>query len=189
MAPEQRQAIPVTQWKEEAFNLPFVIETREQLEAAAHEIADKQIELASLTAKQAKLVGRVQARYAKPIDDLQRAIGAKLDAAYAWCLSNEASEFVDSKTIEFPLASLQFKTCPASVRELPGWTMAKIVAAFRRWSGLRYIRVKFELDKDAILRDRETRKAFAWARRGVEIAHAKSMIITAKKPIRKSKPL
>ena len=97
-------AIPVTKWKDEAFNFQFTIETREQLEAAAHEIADKQIELAELTSRQAKLVARVQARYAKPIDELGKAVSEKLDAAYAWCLKNEASEFADSKTIEFPVS-------------------------------------------------------------------------------------
>ena len=55
------------------------------------------------------------------------------------------------RSIELPTATIQFHVCPPSVRELPGWKPAGVIAAIKRWGKFaRFIRVKFELKKNGI---------------------------------------
>lgn len=180
MAVEEKKtaAIPLSEWKEEQFVLPFVIASREQLESAVGVIAQKQVLVESIKAKQGKQIAAIQARYAKRLDESQMAIAANLDAAYAWCLANEATEFSTGCSIDFPFASLVFKSNPPAVVELEGWSAKGVVEAFRKWfAGARYLRIKFELDKEAIKRDWGNRKGFVWARRGIALVQRKTLTV------------
>lgn len=183
MAPSASNSVPVTEWKDEQFSLPFSIGSNLELKVAAKQIAEDRLELKKLGEKRAKAIAKITGAFDRKhglqAEALNRSIDVRMDAAFAYCQKNEASLFADSTTIEAIGATIQFKRCPHSVRELPGWTAQKILDAFRKWFlGARYVRVKFELNKRAILEDREKRRAFQWTRRGVEIYQARALTIT-----------
>src|SRR5205085_2892738 len=148
MAPTKATTIPIDQWKAEQFSLPFSIGSNLELKVAAKQIADDQLELRELSQHRANAIKIVTDAFDQlhgaEAEALSRAIAVRLDAAFAYCQKNEASLFADSAAIEAIGATIQFKRCPHSVRELPGWTAKLIVDAFRKWFlGARYLRVKF----------------------------------------------
>jgi phage host-nuclease inhibitor protein Gam len=171
------KGIPISEFKEEQFTLPFAIESRAAFEKACQEIAARKVKLAGIEARQAQRISTVRARYATPVERLTKEISERLDAAYAWALKNEASVFGDEKSLALPLADVSFRDCPPSVEALEGWKLSGIIPALRKWCGLRYVRISFELKKRAILADREKVKAFVWERRGIRIVQNKSLTI------------
>lgn len=181
MAPAQQEssnAVPIKEWQAEQFAMPFCIESREHLEIAAGEIALKQLALEGLARQRDLEVGVVQARYAKRLDELGKAIAEKSEAVYAWCLKHEAAEFSKGKTIGFPLADVSFSVNPPAVEFLEGWDEKGVLAALKKWFlGRRYLRVKFSVDKQAIKRDWELRKGFVWARRGLGLKQGRKLSV------------
>jgi phage host-nuclease inhibitor protein Gam len=174
---EAGEVVAIRKWEEEQFALPFVVDSIIDFTTAVQLIASKKLELESIKATQANEVSAVHARYAAEIDAAQKVISERLEAAYAWAAKNEASVFSDAKTLSLPLAEVSFKDCPPSVELVEGWKLSGVIAALRKWKGLRYLRVSFELKKRAITADREKIKPFVWARRGVRITNNKSLTI------------
>lgn len=162
----------------------IVLESREDVGAAASEVVLKRLELGGLVSAQGKEMVAVNAKYAEKITELKAAIAAREIAVHVWCADNEESEFPAgaSRTLEFAGCTVLFKLGGFSVQEKQGWTLKLIIEAFQTWKaiGKRYLRPKVELDRVAILRDREKYTEEVWGFRGVWIAQGRSLVISGK---------
>lgn len=165
--------------------IPIVM-TKEEMGELAGEIASLQNRINALTTAQNEALDLVRKEFAPQFATLQSELEDKTERALDWCQRNEATEFATARTIFFPRADVQFRRGNFEVKYRSKWTVLRIVAALKLFitkgkpPGTKYIRIVEEVNKEAVIQDRDEFTPDEWFALGMRIVQGKSMIITGK---------
>jgi phage host-nuclease inhibitor protein Gam len=136
-----------------------VITSRHEAEAVVGEIANATLNKIGLTAKMDQEVAAAKARYLPLLQECDDFITEKTDDLYVWSDANEA-EFGKAKSIKFAVGTVGFRTGTPKLSLLNrSWNWEKVLDAV----GVvlpNFIRQKPEIDKEAILDQREELAVF-----------------------------
>jgi len=99
---------------------------------------------------------RLDEKYGERITEDQKQIEALTESVRVWVEAND-SEFGGLKSAEFTHATIGWRTGQPTLKTLTGWTWDRVLEKIKflggRWSG--YIRQKEEINKQALINDRE----------------------------------
>lgn len=129
--------------------------TREEMERLAGEIADAKILQQDYTARMNAGIADVKSRYEALFGDLEERLAEMMERARAWADAHPA-EFGKARSIEMTHAVVGFRTGQPQLKLRSGWTWERVLRKIQDfWSGEGYVRTKSEVDKQAILNQRE----------------------------------
>jgi phage host-nuclease inhibitor protein Gam len=132
----------------------YVPQHRDQVVADIKSIGDLQRDLARIETSMNDEIGAITERYAAPVDDLKQRITVLQGGVQSWCEANRA-ELTDNHRVKFAnliTGEVQWRIRPPSVT-VRG---ADAVLELLRSKDLgRFIRVKEEVNKEAILNEPE----------------------------------
>lgn len=141
----------------------------EQVQSAIKEIGDLSREHTRLTTEMNDLIGETSERYAPELKRLQDEIEPLQKAVQEYCEANrdELTEYGKSKTANFVTGEVQWRQRPPSVAIRGAET---VLENLKKFGFTQFIRVKEEINKDAMLNDPDTAKGIAGVtiKQGVE---------------------
>ena len=133
------------------------ITSQQDLENVMGEYASAYIERERLRVAMEEDLATVRRRY----EDALAAASGTLDGLFediqSWAILNQR-EFATRKSIELVHGTIGFRTNPPAVKQISGVKAEHTVDLLRRNDQLCYLRVKSELDKEAILLDHASGK-------------------------------
>jgi phage host-nuclease inhibitor protein Gam len=134
------------------------VKTKEAAENAVKKGAELCALLGATIANRDREVLAVQKRYGATASQYAAQIEEIKTALEAWARENR-SGWDGTKSLKLPWGELQFHAGGRSVQPLKGWSWKKAAEVARRIvSWRKYIRIKFEFNKDAILEDTKGEK-------------------------------
>lgn len=133
-----------------------VIQSRGQAERVLREICEITLNRnLAITAMDAEITS-IKARYEAPILAHAKALDEKTELLRNWAEANPA-EFNGAKSLPTVHGVLGWRTGQPTLKTLSGWTWDRILEKLKSLPALlTYVRVKEEVNKQAILGDRET---------------------------------
>lgn len=144
-------------------------QTREDVEQAIKAIGDLQRQLERESLAQNDEIGAITEKYAPRIAELQEQLKPMQEAVQAWCESrrDELTQNGKTKTGSFNTGEVQWRQRPPSVA-IRG--ADSVIASLRTLGLVRFIRVKEEINKDAMLNEADLAATVAGVtiRKGVE---------------------
>jgi phage host-nuclease inhibitor protein Gam len=153
------------------------IETREELNDTVADIARLTVEANRLRAEMDERLLVVKERYVASLAAMHSAIKAKVAAAKVWAKKNPA-KFGDAKSLVCGLGTIGFRTGTPKVSLLDGWTVEKVIEAVLGLFPKRgYVRVKEELDKEALIADRDKLTLCECHKMGIEIGQEETFFV------------
>lgn len=130
--------------------------TREEMERLVGEITTLKIREQKLTAEMNRRVTEVRQGYEAELGRIGEEIHGKMLAAREWADANLA-EFGKGKSLRMTHGVIGWKIGNPMLETLSGWTWDRVLEKLRAlsaWSA--YVRTKYEVNKEALLADRET---------------------------------
>ncbi len=147
-----------TRLKKETFSVRY--QAREEVEIAIKDIGDLQRELQRKMTAQNDELAAITERYAPELQAIKEQLEPMQDAVQAWCESHrdELTQNGKTKTANFNTGDIQWRQRPPSVnaRGIP-----TILENLKKLGLTQFIRVKEELNKDAILNEPDLAKTVA----------------------------
>jgi phage host-nuclease inhibitor protein Gam len=170
--------------KEKTLALPVL--SREALDAAVAETATLKIEYAAAKAAMELEIARVQERHQEQLLALGKRIETREAGVFVYCQQHRAQLFTDKKSIDFLQATVGFRTGPPSVEKSSRKETWASVA--QRLEGLdwghRYVSTPApEVDKKALLADREKLSGGQLAEAGLRFEQDEVFYITPKSEV------
>lgn len=157
----------VTRIKTDTFAVRY--QTREDVEQAIKAIGDLQRQLERESLAQNDEIGAITEKYAPRIAELQEQLKPMQEAVQAWCESrrDELTQNGKTKTGSFNTGEVQWRQRPPSVA-IRG--ADSVIESLRTLGLVRFIRVKEEINKDAMLNEADLAATVAGVtiRKGVE---------------------
>jgi phage host-nuclease inhibitor protein Gam len=99
-------------------------------------------------------------KYAADIAEHDAQIKAEIAALKAWAVKNEKAELVETRSISTPTGTFGFRTGMPRVKFTRGWDVQRVIEAVLGLFPKRgWIRTVEELDKDAMIADRDKHAA------------------------------
>lgn len=127
------------------------IETRDDLENVFGEYAREVIELDRLTVQMELELAAVRQKYEGPMSACKQTGDALFDDLNAYAVLHPES-FADRRSLELLHGTIGFRTCPPRVLQVHGVKVDHTLAAIAaKGMAGELIRIKRELDKDAVL--------------------------------------
>lgn len=142
---------------------PIVPATREQAEAALHNIGVRQREIIRLEAAMNDELAAVKAKYEKQAQPLNEHIENLFQGVHIWAEANRSILLKGkSKTVKLATGELSWRNTPPSV-SLPRKPKAleAVIEELKRADLGHLVRVKEEVNKEAVLDDTEAVKGIA----------------------------
>lgn len=129
--------------------------TREEMETLVGDIAALKIKERQLTAEMDLKIKTVKDHYQGQLSGLNESLGQKMPRALAWAEAHP-EDFGKLRSIEMLHGTLGWRTNTPSLKTLSGWTWDRVLEKVKS-TGIMpgYLRIKEELNKQAILGDRE----------------------------------
>ena len=156
-----------TRLKTDTFAVRY--QTREDVEQAIKAIGDLQRQLERESLAQNDEIGAITEKYAPRIAELQEQLKPMQEAVQAWCESrrDELTQNGKTKTGSFNTGEVQWRQRPPSVA-IRG--ADSVIESLRTLGLVRFIRVKEEINKDAMLNEADLAATVAGVtiRKGVE---------------------
>ncbi len=131
--------------------MPAEPRTRTQVENLVAEMASAKNNERLIAASMDAEILAIREKYQPNLESLTSRMDALSAAVQVWAEAHP-EEFGRLKSIEFPAGVIGFRTGSPKLKTLPKWTFDRVLDALRRtdaWRG--YIRVKEEVDKEALL--------------------------------------
>ncbi len=141
-----------TRVKNSTFSIRY--QNKEEVEIAIKDIGDLHRELLRVSTLQNDEIAKITEKYAPTINELNDKIAPMQQAVQAWCESNrnELTNNGKTKTGSFNTGEVQWRQRPPSI----GLSKIAVVLENLHRLGLeRFIRVKEEINKDAMLNEAE----------------------------------
>jgi phage host-nuclease inhibitor protein Gam len=170
---KQKGATMKTRVKLPRLDLP---RTRAEAEAVVREIAEAKTEQAALKAEMDARITEIRADYERRLARLDEKIGPLVEAIHAWAEANR-SEFGQRKTLEMLHGFIGWRTTPPAVKPLRGLTWAAFLERIKELGRMDFIRVREDVNKEAILAARETEDV---ERLGVQIVQVDEFFVEPK---------
>lgn len=143
-------------------------ETREQMEVLVGELAGDIIAQALVTDELNGELLVVRARYETRLTELGNEIEAKLPLAEAW-LSKNTHLLGNGKSLEMIHGRIGYRTGTPKLKTIKGWKWETVLTWLTNHGLGKYMRVTPEVNKEAIIADRETLQDDGLALMGVKI--------------------
>jgi phage host-nuclease inhibitor protein Gam len=132
-----------------------LIATRAQAEILAGEIASLMIRHRALTNGLDEEIKRLREAYAHDLETAEKQIGEKTTSLQAWAEANPA-EFAGKKSLQMTHAECGWRTGQPTLKTLAGWTFDRVLDKIKTLTiAALYVRTKEEVNKQAIIADRE----------------------------------
>jgi phage host-nuclease inhibitor protein Gam len=129
------------------------VRSKEAAQKAVKRGAELSALLACTVAKRDERVLKVQEKFGGTIGQLSGEISQIETALVDWARGNR-SEFAGKKILSFPCGVLSIEPGRRRCKTLPRWTWAKVLKTARRLiSWRKYVRIKFEIDRQRLLAD------------------------------------
>jgi phage host-nuclease inhibitor protein Gam len=156
------------------------IGTKEELVETVAEIARLTVDANLLRATMDERIVQIRDEFLPRIEAAQAEIKAEVKAAKVWAAANK-QEFGETKSMDLGLAVVGFRTGMPKVSFLKGWTVEKCIEAIlARFPRRGYVRTVEELDKQALIADRDKLTACDRDNIGVEIEQDEAFFVEVK---------
>lgn len=132
-----------------------VLKSRLQVEDTLREIVGATLNRNRANLEMDKGITAIRARYESLINECNKSIEEKSELVRIWAEENPA-EFGKLKSLDFVHAIIGFRTGTPTLKTLRGWTWDRVLEKLRGIGLLAYIRTKEEVNKQALLIDRES---------------------------------
>src|SRR5580658_9802523 len=170
--------------KEKIQTIPIV--SREGLDAAVAEVATLKIQYAAAKADMELEIARVQERHQEQMLALAKHIEFREAGVFVYCQQHRAQLFPEKKSIDFLLATVGFRIEPPSVEKSSRkdtWSAIAQRLEASAW-GTRYVNTpEPEVDKKALLGDREKLTAEQLSEAGIRFEQDELFYITPKSEV------
>ena len=134
--------------------VPAIV-SREEMESLVGDIARLKTFQQQTTALMDQRITEIRAGYESQLTDAEETIGSAMEAARVWAEANPEA-FGKLKSLELLHGVVGWRTATPSLKPISGWTWDRVLEKLRSvtaYSG--FVRVKTEVDKQAILAQRE----------------------------------
>ena len=159
-----------------------VLETRADAESALGHLAELSYCRDMLIAELDLKLKSVREEYEGKIDPLTVTIESEFDALNVWA-DGHPNEFTTRKSIDMIHGTIGYRTSPPKLKLLRGWTWERVAAAVQQVIP-KYMRIKVEVNKDALLEDRDTFSAEQMADIGVSVVSDESFFVNPKQEVK-----
>lgn len=154
--------------------------TREEMETLVGDIAALKIKERALTAEMDAKIKSVKDHYQGQLTGLNESLAHKMPCALAWAEAHP-DDFGKLRSIEMLHGTLGWRTNTPSLKTLSGWTWDRVLEAVKRLPRLAaYIRTKEEINKQALLGDRDTLGADGLRAIGVKVVQEEEFFVEPK---------
>lgn len=158
----------------------LVITTRADLEAAVGQLAHATTERQRLTAEMEQEITLIRARYEGSLGNLTETLDTITEAAAEWAARNPA-EFGNRKSLALTHGTIGWRVGNPTLKPLSGWTWDRVLerlATTEGWMG--YVRTKAEVNKEAILIDRDALADSDLKKMGVQVIRNEPFFVEPK---------
>lgn len=156
----------------------LVVKSRTEVEELVGEIREAKIMEQRTLAAMNRDVQQAQARYAPALTGLASEIEAKVRTVQAWAESHP-DEFAKRKSIEFTHGTVGFRTGTPKLALLNRkWNWEKVLEAVRVMLP-QFVRTKLEVDKEALIAQRDEVLAYPLADCGMKVVQEETFFLEA----------
>ncbi len=155
------------------------ITTRAEMETLVGEITALTIQKDAATALMDEEISRVRKSFEDILSGFSEDIDEKLAVARDWAEANP-SEFGDGKSIEFTQGKVGFRCGNPTLKPLSGWTWVTVLDRLQQ-SARSYLRTIEEVNKEALLADRELLGADKLRELGVRVVQDEKFFLEPKR--------
>lgn len=129
--------------------------TREEMERLVGDICALKIEERELKAQMDAEIKSIKDNYQAQLAGLTESLAQKMPRALAWAEAN-AEDFGKLRSVEMLHGTIGWRLNTPSLKTRPGWTWDRVLEVVKNLPRLAgYIRTKEEINKQALLADRE----------------------------------
>jgi phage host-nuclease inhibitor protein Gam len=137
-----------------------VPQNREEVQQWISNLGKVQRDRATLTNEMNNLIAPITERFAAPLDEKAQEEQRLLEGIATWCEANKAELTKDAKTVNLVTGEVQWRMNPPSVAFKRGIKVEEIIAHLKQLKLAKlFVRVKEEVNKDAILAADDKTKA------------------------------
>jgi phage host-nuclease inhibitor protein Gam len=153
--------------------------TREEMEALVGEITTLKIQERTLKARLDAELTAVRESYEGHISDITEALAPKLARAHAWAEAHP--EAFTGKSVEMLHGTIGWRLNTPSLKTLAGWTWDRVLEKLSAIAALAgYVRTKREVNKQALLADRDQIGADELRKIGVRVVQEEEFFVEPK---------
>jgi phage host-nuclease inhibitor protein Gam len=157
-----------------------VIKTRVEAEETLGEIRRLTIERNFLNADREAQIKAIDDRFAPELSELNQELESATEHLRIWSEANP-SEYGKLKSLELPHGTMGWRTGTPSLKTLTGWTWDRVLEKLKELKALaHYIRTKEEVDKQAIIGDRDGIGQEMLRTIGVKVVQSESFFVEPK---------
>lgn len=155
--------------------------SRPEFEHEVDCIAQMQVSLQQLEAERTAQLHTVEQNYGKQIASLEQEIKARLRVCATYADAHRAELFPkDKKSAATPLATFGFRTGQPHLALLSKWTWELVAAALKSTNRGHLLRVKEEVEKEALLVTMMAKPNAQWANVGVKVVQSEPFWVAPK---------
>jgi phage host-nuclease inhibitor protein Gam len=158
--------------------LEAALVTRADAEEALGRLAEKSYRRDMLTAELDLKLKQIREGYEEQIAALTAEIDQAFDALNIWA-DGHPNEFGTRKSLDMVHGTLGYRTGQPRLKLLRGWTWERVAAAVQQVLP-KYLRIRTEANREAILDDRDVLGAERLADVGVQVCQDESFFVTPK---------
>jgi phage host-nuclease inhibitor protein Gam len=157
------------------------LKTRSEADAAVSRLVDRQIVADGLQNTMEARLAEIRGMYAEELGALGQEISELLDQVEVWALANPG-EFPPKKSLELTHATIGFRTGMPRLKLLGRGSWKKSFEKVRTDPDLSmYIRTSEELNREALIADRETLDPKTLANVGLKVVQDETFFVDPKK--------
>lgn len=153
-----------------------LLRTREDVERAVRQVCELKAFSQETAALMDQRILEIKADYEAQLGDAAQEIDLHVESLRAWAEANPG-EFEKKKSLELTSGIIGFRTGTPKLKTITGWTWDRVLEAIK-WNKLNeWVRVKEEVNKDAILAERNDHTPVALRAIGVQIVQDESFYV------------
>lgn len=131
------------------------LKSRAQAEDTLRQVAEITLQRNQAQIDMDREITAIRERYEEAIGDANKSLEEKTELLRSWSESNP-SEFNGLKSLELVHGLIGWRTGQPTLKTLSGWTWDRVLEKLKTLLRTDYIRTKEEVNKQAIIADRET---------------------------------
>jgi len=132
-----------------------VPDTPAEVAAYVAEAARLKAEEARLKAEMDARLHRVREQYQQQLAALAAQLRGYIEALHDWAEAHP-EYFRRRRSLDFPSGVIGYRITPPAIRPVRGWTWAEVLARLRERGRRQYIRIREDVDREALLAARDT---------------------------------
>lgn len=156
------------------------IRTRDEMESLIGEISSLKINEIKIKADLDTALQSVRERYESGLTAIGERLEEDMTAAREWAEDNYEEAFGARKSIEMLHATVGWRLGNPTLKTISGWKWIHVLEELKRRGIAAYIRIKEEINKQAIIDDRDELGASALREMGVKIEQVDEFFVEPK---------